>query len=279
MTTSNAIKWRPTWKFWIPITLFLLPLILERELIGTSYTPYAYCIFLIAYGIIYSLRTKLWQATVFAFMMAMAICIYFLAARPGRFIESIELLGIVPGANFSLWLETYINMPVWFGILAINTFVFFTLGPIIAQAIEMERAAIRLFKLAARQIIDVQNGYTDRPFIAGNHHFSNNELVGLALFLESKRICLAHYPDKGIKLLFSMGISPLCKRYRDRISYVMFTEGGKLSVFISENDYKQYRRQYTFDQLCEKMGNTFLRFAEDYKNHNEKRILTELKGA
>jgi hypothetical protein len=75
-----------------------------------------------------------------------------------------------------------------------------------------------------------------------------------------------------------MGISPLCKKYRDRISYVMFKDDGELTVFISEKDYKQYRKQYTFDQLCEMMGKTFLRFAEYYKINKEQRIIIELKS-
>jgi hypothetical protein len=125
---------------------------------------------------------------------------------------------------------------------------------------------------------DERNGFTERPFNAGKHPYTRNELFGFTSFLETKNICMAEFSEKGIKLMFSMGISPLCKKHRDRITYVMFEDNGGLTVFISAGDYKQYRKQYTFDQLCEMMGKTFLRFAEYHNSNNENRITTELKS-
>jgi hypothetical protein len=251
---------------------------MEGQMIGTSFTPYIYSIILIIFGVIYSMRTKLWHTALFTFWMALTISVYFLAARPGRSFDSFELIGITPGPESMLWIETYLEMPVWFGFLAIMTLFFITLGPRIVKSIEFESNAIKLFKLSARQVVGEQNGYTDRPFTAGSHTFSRDEISGFASFLESKKICLPQYQDAGLKLLFSMGISPLSKKSNNSISYVLFGEDGNLSVFISKNDYQQYRKQYTFDQLCERLGNIFLRFAEYYKNHNEKRIIAELKS-
>lgn len=279
MTSSTPIKWRPTWKLWIPLILFLVPLILEGQIFRTTFTPYVYSVLLIIYGFIYYFRTKLWQAILFTIVMAITISVYFLAARPERTLYSFELIGIVPGPECLPWILSHITMLLWFGILIINAIVFFTVGPLLTKALDLETSAIRLFKLSARSVVNEQNGFTDRPFTAGHHSYNENELMGFASFLEGKNICLAQFPENGVKLMFSMGISPLCIKYRDKVSYVMFDKNGILSVFISKNDYRQYRKQYSFDQLCEKMGNTFLRFAEYYKNHNEKRILTELKGA
>ena len=277
MDNQSTIKWRPLWKIWIPIILFLIPLILEDQLFGTIFTPYIYGLILIAYGIVYYSRTKLWQAAVLAITTAVTIWFYFLAERPERTVETFQLIDIYFGQETLAWMKDYITMPVWFIILALNAVTTFILVPTFSKALFLEGSAIRLFKLTARQVFSEGNGFTDRPYTAGSHSYNRDELIGFALFLEGKKICLAGYPDKGIKLIFSMGISPLCKKYRNRISYVMFKDNGELTVFISEKDYKQYRKQYTFDQLCEMMGKTFLRFAEYYKINKEQRIINELK--
>jgi hypothetical protein len=278
MDNQSTIKWRPLWKVWIPIFLFLIPLILEDQLLGTIFTPYIYGLILIAFGILYYFRTKLWQSAVLTIVMAVTIWFYFLSRRPDQTIETFQLIDIYLGQEALTWMKDYITMPVWFIFLALTAITFFTIGPTLSKALDLEGSAIRLFKLSARQVFSEGNGFTDRPYTAGSHSYNRDELIGFATFLEGKKICLAEYPDKGIKLIFSMGISPLCKKYRNRISYVMFKDNGELTVFISEKDYKQYRKQYTFDQLCEMMGKTFLRFAEYYKINKEQRILTELKS-
>lgn len=277
MDNQSTIKWRPLWKVWIPIILFLIPLILEDQLLGTIFTPYIYGLILIAFGILYYFRTKLWQSAVFTIVMAVTIWFYFLSRRPEQTIETFQLIDIYLGQEALVWMKDYITMPIWFIFLALTAITFFTIGPTLSKALDLEGSAIRLFKLSARQVLSEGNGFTDRPYTAGSHSYNRDELIGFALFLEGKKICLAEYPDKGIKLIFSMGISPLFKQYRDRISYVMFKDNGELTVFISERDYKQYRKQYTFDQLCEMMGKTFFRFAEYYKINKEQRIITELK--
>ena len=278
MSASNTIKWRPTWKVWIPIVLFMIPLILEKEIFGTYFSPYVYGLFVFVIGIIYYFRLKQWQAFVVMAMMTITICAYFLAARPEKIEEMILLLGLDPGPIFVPWLKTYLTMPIWFVMLIINSIIFYSLGPMLMKALDLEKSAIRLFKLAAREITDEANGFTDRPYYAGKHSYTRDRIIGLASFLEEKKICLAEFQGSGIRFIFSMGISPLSNKYKDTLSYVDFGDDGSLNVFISERDYKQYKKQYTFSQLCELMGKTFLRFAEYYVNNNEKRIITEMKS-
>ena len=54
---------------------------------------------------------------------------------------------------------------------------------------------------------------------------------------------------------------------------------GNISVSISAFDYHQYRKSFSFDQLCESTGDIFKRFLEYYKDGREARIVTELKMA
>ncbi len=79
-------------------------------------------------------------------------------------------------------------------------------------------------------------------------------------------------------LIFSMGISPLSNPSLQKVSYVSFNSEGKISVHISEHDFKRYKEQLTFDQLCASLGDVFKRFLEYYKKGNEARIGIELKS-
>lgn len=276
---NAQIKWRPLWKIWIPIALFLIPLILEKEIAGTLFTPYLYGILLVVYGLVYYFRTRLWQAPAVTLAMSLAIWVYFLAFRPGLSIQSLEAAGIKTGEGLNTLLEQYFTTPVWFAFVAATFIVFITAGPLITRALDLESHAIKLFRLCARQVSGEGNGYTARPFSAGTHPYDANQLIGFASYLAEHKICMAQFPDRGIKLSFSMGISPLAKGYHEKISYVSFDENGNVNVFISESDYRQYRRQYTFDELCERMAGTFLRFARYYAERQERMILTELRSA
>ena len=64
----------------------------------------------------------------------------------------------------------------------------------------------------------------------------------------------------------------------DQVSYVLFGNDGNLSVHIAAFDYKQYTKGFTFDQLCNSLGNTMQRFLEYYKEGYEERIINELKS-
>jgi len=266
------------WKMWIPIMLFLIPLIIEDQLLGTIFTPYVYGIIVFVAGIIYYFRFRLWQSFVLMTMTSVAIWTYFLGARPEQTEAMMQMLGVYPGPDFVYLMKTYFGLPLWLVILVINFVIFYTLGPTFTRALNLEKAAIRLFKLAAREVSDEQNGFTGRPFQAGEHPYEKNQLYGLASFLEAKKICVAEFHLSGIRFIFSMGISPLNKNLRDTLSYVSFGENGQLTVFISEQDYRQYKKEYTFDQLCELMGKTILRFAEYHNGNAETRIITELKA-
>jgi len=263
----------------LPLILFLAPLILEDQLAGTLFTPYIYGILVVIVGIIYYLRMGLWQAMAVMDGTAVAIWTYFLAARPGQTYESFKLAGIDMGPDFVPWLQEHWNILAWLGVLVINAAIYYILGTTFVKALTLEKYAIRLFRLVARELADIGNGFTDRPYQAGKHPFDRNEAIGLGSFMEQKKICVTEMRGGSIKFIFSMGISPLNKRKRDTLSYVAFSDEGTLSVFISKQDYKQYRNQYTFNQVCEMMGKTFFRFAEYYKNRNENMILTELRSA
>lgn len=59
---------------------------------------------------------------------------------------------------------------------------------------------------------------------------------------------------------------------------IVFQFDGSVSAIISERDYKKYREEWSFDQLCASIGNLFIEFLELFKNGEGERILERIKG-
>ena len=51
---------------------------------------------------------------------------------------------------------------------------------------------------------------------------------------------------------------------------------GNISVNVSKEYYLDYKENLSFDQLCESLGNLFIRFYEYYKKGEEIRIIDHL---
>jgi len=143
---------------------------------------------------------------------------------------------------------------------------------------KLEANARRLFKLAAEHIFKASNGFTSRPYSAGKVKYSREEILGFARFINGRYIAKSVLQDDGVILTFSMGISPLKNPLLDKISYVAIGFQGDLSVHISRYDYKRYRNELTFDQLCASLADVFKRFLKYYQKGLESRIMNELRG-
>ena len=144
------------------------------------------------------------------------------------------------------------------------------------SALRYNLTARKIFKTAAKTVFGSANGFTERPFSAGKAEYTQDELIGFAQFLESKLMVLPVFTEKSIYLTFSMGRSPLVSNSPEEISYVAFTEDGKISVHVSDEDYRKYTRKLTFDQLCQSLSDNFKRYLNYYINNQESRIITEL---
>lgn len=136
----------------------------------------------------------------------------------------------------------------------------------------------RFFKLASGLISDTSGGFTSRPYSGGGIDIRDSDLNGFVNFIEGKYIAKAYKKENVYYLGFSMGISPLVVDNPLEISHVRIDQNRKLSVSISDFDYRQYRESLNFDQLCQSMSEVFLRFIEYYKEGKEARIVSELKS-
>ncbi len=139
--------------------------------------------------------------------------------------------------------------------------------------------ARRLFRLAVEHIREASNGFTDRPYVIGEIDASEEEILGFARFMEGRFLTRIFREEGMVYLAFSMNRSLYATEHANQVSYVCVANTGRVSVFITGADYRQYRKTYNFDQLCASMGEVIQRFFRYYKQGLEARIITELKGA
>lgn len=137
----------------------------------------------------------------------------------------------------------------------------------------------RLLKLAAELIFETVDGFTDRPFSAGEINATREELLGFSRFMEGKYITRVFHEENTIFLAFSLNRSLLAVENPKEVSHISINESGAMTVFITEADYRQYRRTYNFNQLCHSLGEVIKRFMGYYQEGLENRIITELKTA
>jgi len=263
------------WNLWLPPLLFIIFLIIEDQAFNTYYTMWLFGLILILAGTIYSVRYKLYQPALLFSIAGLTLWHYALAAHFDTCLVMLRQLGIdislIPGNN-------PFNMMIWL----INLLIFFILlaftGPPVLKAFRLEQAARGIFRTAAQPVTTSGNGFTSRPFFAGIAEYSKEQITGFTQYLASQLIAYPVYTEAGVFMTFSMGKSPLAIKDSSEISYITFENTGKISVHIASGDYKRFRKQLTFDRLCESLGDTFKRFLNYYVNNQESKILSELKS-
>lgn len=209
-------------------------------------------------------------------------------------------MGIYQWIKYRLWINLVIGILVGFlcvqGPVMITTDYFFTKASyfvtlfILALVVILnwstlygqeryEINARRLLKLAAELIFETVDGFTDRPFSAGEIKATKEELMGFSRFMEGKYITRVFHEENTIFLAFSLNRSLLTVENPHEVSHITINESGAMTVFIAKADYRQYRKTYNFNQLCHSLGEVIKRFMEYYKQGLENRIITELKTA
>lgn len=141
-----------------------------------------------------------------------------------------------------------------------------------------------ILELAARQVTDISNGFTERPRPIDRIEYNPAEFRGFVLFLKSKLIFWpVEEQDRTVFVAISMGDEyrlPLgfSGDYSEN-TWVAVDKQGNVSVQISKKDYMKYRESLAFDQLTEALGNLFIEYFERYKRGEGERIIYELNAA
>jgi len=138
-----------------------------------------------------------------------------------------------------------------------------------------------ILELAARNVEDTTNGFTERPRPLGQIDCSQRELEGFTLFIKSNLIA---WPVRETNRIVFVPIST-GNEYRLPLGFsddyaentwVAIDREGNVQAQISKKDYLKYTETLAFDQLVESLGELFIDFFEKYKKGEEVRIMWEL---
>lgn len=177
-------------------------------------------------------------------------------------------LGFYPFAAGTFYSILFQNHYVT-GALAVLAGIFFVLFIRVLFKRKIKWRYREVLELAARSVRSAEDGFTARPFPAGKIDAQPDELKSFAEFLLKQAIA---YPiADGEKLVLVIPenlfvyLAGLKKDYR-AATYVEIDVNGKMAVKISEEDYRRYQQEFTFDQLCAALGNLFADFFEMHRN-------------
>jgi len=255
MENYSKLKWSVGW--YIPIIIFLFLFASAFEVTQTGrlgYAVWTFGAFFILLGIYDYFRTRL----VTYFMIGLLF-------GTGTWHALLAFNRVEP---FSF--ITYLVH-----LTAVIFFFIFT-WPIIRGQTRLNKYARQFFRLASENVHESSEGFTSRPFTAGQAEYTPDEIQGFARFMNCKQIAKAFMQKDKTILAFSLGISPLANPDLQKVSYVSFSNDGHIAVHVSEYDYRRYRHQLTFDQLCAALADLFKRFLQYYREGKESRILVEL---
>jgi len=138
-----------------------------------------------------------------------------------------------------------------------------------------------ILELAARPVNQSDDGFTPRPFPAGDAKYTRAEISGFARFVLKQVIAFPYFAQDRIVFVVPE------RMYRDffflrrnylKHTYVSFDFDGKVSVNIAKKDYQKYKEELTFDQLCQSLGNLFKEFLGLYQKGESKRIIGRLNA-
>ncbi|MEE4257998.1 MAG: hypothetical protein V2I47_13235 [Bacteroidales bacterium] len=141
-----------------------------------------------------------------------------------------------------------------------------------------------ILELAARQVNETSNGFTERPRPIDKIEFNTTEFRGFVLFIKSRLIFWTiEEQDRYVFVTISMGEEyrlPLgfSSDYSEN-TWVSVDKEGNVSAQISKKDYMKYKETLAFDQLTDALGNLFIDYFERYKRGEGDRIMYELNAA
>ncbi len=222
---------------------------------GPIYSIIGVALFFVIMGIFQMIRYKLWVYPVMGLLIGYS---------------TLQSLYAYDYLFFTLW--SYL-----IGIFVVALFIVINWPALKAHEL-FESNTRRLLKLAVDTINETDAGYTARPYFTGKIQYDYEDIQGFARFMKSKYFAFPEYRSQGIYLLFSLGTAVIKEPEPGQVSYVLFNKNGSINVHISPFDYKQYRKRYSFDQLCDSLGTTIMRFLEYYEEGNETRIRSELRS-
>ena len=138
-----------------------------------------------------------------------------------------------------------------------------------------------VMELAAWDVEEGPDTYTERPRPAGVVEYSKYDIIDFANYLKRNLVCMSYQEENRVIILpVKMGdeYSMLYQPNFDYLSktWISFDFDGQVSVHISRKDYLDYKDDLSFDHLCESLGKLMITFANFYIRGDKVRIMDRL---
>ena len=135
-----------------------------------------------------------------------------------------------------------------------------------------------VLETASQPVIEVSEGFTERPLPVGTYDCDWRTLMKFGKFMKQNLIAIPIIEED--KIVFTINLSKFRLLFYNtdysEDTWVSFDRERKVTVNISSRDYYQYRNAYAFNQVCENLGKLFVEFLEYYKNDEALSILDKL---
>lgn len=141
----------------------------------------------------------------------------------------------------------------------------------------------QVMELAAWDVEEGPETYTERPRPAGRIDYSKYDIIDFANYLKRILVCMSFVEENRVLLVpVKMGkeFDFLYNPNYDYLSktWISFDFEGQVSVHISKKDYLDYKEDLAFDHLCESLGQLMITFADFYMRGDKVRILDRLNS-
>ncbi|MFK5856825.1 MAG: hypothetical protein QM503_11885 [Bacteroidota bacterium] len=138
-----------------------------------------------------------------------------------------------------------------------------------------------ILKLAAQNVEQSEDSYTERPLPTGKVDFTRHKLEKFAKYFEKNLLGLTYREDNRIVFMPLKFKNEYFALYNPNYNYiektwVAISNTGDVSVNISKEDYLDYKADLAFNQLCSSLSDLTLEFIELYIDGREVRIIDQM---
>jgi len=166
--------------------------------------------------------------------------------------------------------------------IALVFFYFFALWlALVAYKKKLKYRGREIMELAAWDVEEGPESYTERPRPAGVVEYSKYDIIDFGNYLKKILVCHPFLEESRVVLVpIKMGeeFELLYMPNYDYLSktWIAFNFDGQVSVHISKKDYLDYKDDLSFDSLCESLGRLMITFADFYMKGDNVRITDRL---
>jgi|Deesub1362B_J571_1020462.scaffolds.fasta_scaffold00001_47 hypothetical protein len=191
---------------------------------------------------------------------------------------------LIPWATYTLWTLTFFPLLAdhpGHKIFAIASGVFLIAFIWVLATKKLNWRYRDILELAAKAVDETADGFTSRPYAAGQAEFTIKEALGFARFLLKHVICFPVVESDRVVLIIPRVMWTYLLGFKgnyDKATYVALTDSREIIVRIAQSDYQKFKEELTFDQLCLSLGELFKQFLKYYQEGKPEKIIQRLNA-